>query len=134
MSAKVFTHMKPPSCAIRLEESYGFFSCFISDEIRHPPWGMLRVFRPEAEEERERSSTRGAVRLRRGIQFLPENSFFLTGNTSSSHYGDAPAAGNQSSHQRGLIGEELIRVLRNRLIERSEMKRKEELIRVLRTA
>jgi len=28
-----------------------------------------------------------------------------------------------------LIGEELIRVLRNRLIERSEMKRKEELIR-----
>ena len=58
MSAKVFTHMKPPSCAIRLEESYGFFSCFISDEIRHPPWGMLRVFRPEAEECRKSSDFR----------------------------------------------------------------------------
>jgi hypothetical protein len=32
-----------------------------------------------------------------------------------------------------LVGEELIRVLRNRLIERSEMGRREELIRVLRS-
>ena len=34
------------------EESLEFFSCLISDEIRHPRWGMLRVFSPEAEEER----------------------------------------------------------------------------------
>ena len=35
--------MKPPFCATRFEESFGFFSCLISDEIRHPRWGMGRI-------------------------------------------------------------------------------------------